>query len=562
MSRGIGRRNHRESGLFPPDRQFFPILLLSLFCISSLELFFSKVAALAMQFSGEVVDAKGQPVDKAVVRLQGTRISALTDQKGRFEIITEEPMTGTRYVTAWKEGFYNGGQPVLKEGTEYRIVLNSIPPGDHKNYEWLPSVREQRSPSMDGKPEAKVCQDCHPVITEEWRKSTHATSATNPVFLAFFSGTDHRGRKGAGPGYKVDFPNASGNCSTCHVPALALKKPFDSDPHEARGVAKEGVFCDLCHKISGARIDRSGGYPGTLSLQFNRPPEGRQVFYGSYDDVFPGDDGYHPLYKESRYCAPCHHGKFWDALSYSEFQEWADSEYSAKKIDCQTCHMTPDGTSTRFALEKEGGVLRRPETIPSHFFTGVSDRAFMTEAIDLTVQAEREGDILDVAVIVKNVKAGHHYPTGNPMRNIILLVDVTDEEGHHLSLISGERVPVWGGVGAVEAGNYAGLPGKGFAKVLRDSIPYPDGRSQRHFQPEYPAPHWRPTLIESDNRIPANGSDISRYQYRVPQDLRGSIHVSSRLIYRKAYKKWMDAKGFDMNEMEIGQKSFIIGRDQ
>jgi hypothetical protein len=247
-------------------------------------------------------------------------------------------------------------------------------------------------------------------------------------------------------------------------------------------------------------------------------------------------------------------------LIYSEFQEWADSEYAAKNIHCQGCHMTPDGRTARFAPEKEGGVLRHPETIPSHLFLGVSDRNFMAEAVDLNVRTETEEDILSIIVTVKNVKAGHHYPTGNPMRNMILLVDVTDEKGHGLSLVSGERVPVWGGVGAVEEENYAGLPGKGFAKVLRDSIPYPDGRGQRHFQPEYPAPHWRPTLIESDNRIPAMGSDISRYQYSVPPDLRGSITITSRLIYRKAYKKWMDAKGFDMNEMEIARKNLTLGR--
>jgi hypothetical protein len=535
------------------------VFLLSLICLFLLTLVFPGAAALAVQFSGQVVDGKGLPVDRAVVRLQGTRISVLTDHKGRFEITAEEP-AGARHVTAWKQGFYNGGQPLLTARNEVRIVLNPIPQGDHETYEWLPSLKEQRAGAADGKPEVKVCQDCHPGVTEEWQKSTHATSATNPVFLAFFGGTDRRGRKGAGPGYKVDFPNSAGNCSTCHVPAQALKNPFASDPREATGAAREGVFCDLCHKISGARIDRTGGYPGTLSLQFKRPPEDRQVFYGSYDDVFPGDDSYHPLYRESLYCAPCHHGRFWNALIYSEFQEWAESEYAAKKIECQTCHMTPDGVSTRFAPEKEGGVFRAPETIPSHLFSGVSDKALMTEAIDLNAQAEIKEDILSVVVTVKNVKAGHHYPTGNPMRHMILLVDVADEDGRHLSLMQGERVPVWGGVGAAEEGNYAGLPGKGFAKVLRDSVPYPDGRGQRHFQPEYPAPHWRPTVIESDNRIPANGTDISTYQYRVPRDLHGSIHIRSRLIYRKAYKKWMDAKGFDMNEMEIGQKNLTIGR--
>ncbi|MEI6259771.1 MAG: hypothetical protein WCR46_07695 [Deltaproteobacteria bacterium] len=184
----------------------------------------------------------------------------------------------------------------------------------------------------------------------------------------------------------------------------------------------------------------------------------------------------------------------------------------------------------------------------------------MTESIDLDVSVElKESDLIVVAT-VKNVKAGHHYPTGNPMRNMILLVEVSGENGRELSLVSGDRVPVWGGIGSVEKGNYAGLPGKGFAKVLRDTISYPDGRVQRHFQPEYPAPHWRPVFIESDNRIPAYGADISRYGFGIPADMRGSIRVVAKLIFRKSYKNWMDTKGFEINDLELARKSLTVGR--
>jgi hypothetical protein len=205
-------------------------------------------------------------------------------------------------------------------------------------------------------------------------------------------------------------------------------------------------------------------------------------------------------------------------------------------------------------------VARPQGTIPSHLFNGISDRALMEEAVDLQVAAKRKGDLLDVAVTVRNVKAGHHYPTGNPMRNMILLVDAGDAGGRSLPLLEGERVPVWGGEGDIKAGNYAGLPGKGFAKVLREPVPYPDSQGRRHFRPEYPAPHWRPAVIESDNRIPANGSDLSIYRFRLPENPGAGIRVDTRLIYRRSYKHWMDAKGFPMNEMEIARKSLIIGR--
>jgi len=549
-------KNHTDLVNFTKFHFSVRVLFLSLFSLFFVEISPASVVADSAHYSGVVVDPKGSPVNNAIVRLQGTSFSTLTDPTGFFNISIDKAV-GSKHITAWKEGYYNGGVPMPAEGTECSIILNPILKEDNAKYSWVPSLFKSLE---DNQSEIKPCQQCHEELAEQWNKSTHGSSAINPVFLAFFNGTDIDGKNESGPGYKVDFPNSNGNCTTCHVPAMALNDPFNSDPREARGVEREGVFCDFCHKIDEARIDRVGGHPGTLSLKLNRPVNGHQLFYGQYDDVFPGDDSYHPLYKESRYCAPCHNGNFWNVLIYSEFQEWTESTYAKKNIHCQDCHMTANGTQTRFAPEKEGGIERSPETIPSHVFNGVNDRTLMTEAIDLDVQVKLNESDLIVTATVKNVKAGHHYPTGNPMRNMVLLVEVSGENGYALPLVSGEKVPVWGGIGPVEKGNYAGLPGKGFAKVLRDSISYPDSNRQRHFRPESPAPHWRPVIVESDNRIPANGTDLSQYKFTIPADLRGSIHVSARLIFRKSFKNWMDSKGVAMNDLELAQKSLTVER--
>ena len=125
-------------------------------------------------------------------------------------------------------------------------------------------------------------------------------------------------------------------------------------------------------------------------------------------------------------------------------------------------------------------------------------------------------------------------------------------------MLTGETVPAWGGVGAVSDGNYADLPGKGFAKVLKDPILYPaDSGQQRHFVPAYPAPHWRPAIVESDNRIPANQADISSYRFQIPPGS-NPITVTARLIFRRAYKNWLDAKGLKIPDMEIARKSVPV----
>ena len=537
-------------------KHHFLALSFSFFFLFPVEIIPVAAIADSAQYSGIVVDPRGFPVDKATVRLQGTSFSALTDATGFFKIRSDKAV-GAKQITAWKEGYYNGGTAMPAAGTECSLLITPIPREDNTAYAWLPALA---TTLPDGQTETKPCQQCHAELTEQWRRSSHANSAINPLFLAFFDGTDGNGTPGAGPSYKLDFPNSNGNCATCHVPAMALKNPFNSDPREARGVEKEGVSCDLCHKIDQAGVDSGGGHPGTLSLRLRRPAEGHQLFYGPYDDVFPGEDSYHPIYRESRYCAPCHHGKFWNVLMYSEFSEWAASTYARNNVHCQDCHMGADGSQTHFAPEKEGGVERRPETIPTHGFNGVQDRALMTAAIDLGLEVELKEDDLRVTATIKNLKAGHHYPTGNPMRHMILLVEARGEDGGTLALVGGERVPAWGGKGPVEQGNYAGFPGKGFAKVLRETTSYPDGRGRRHFQPEYPAPHWRPALIESDNRIPANGADISQFNFHVPAELRGSIRVMGRLLFRRSYKKWLDSKGLATNDLELACQSQVIGR--
>ena len=533
------------------SKLFFPgFLLLIIFLHNS---------AFATQFSGIVLNTKGQPIDEAVVRLQGTRISTFTDQKGRFTINIDNTVR-SKYITAWKAGFYNGGQPFSKKLKEYSIILKPVPSTDNEKYSWIASLHNQTITTDDKTEEEKACQSCHPIVVEEWKNSAHSSSATNPLFLSFFNGKNKNNRKIVGPGYKLDFPNSQGNCAACHVPALALDNPFNSDPNKAQGTAKEGVFCDFCHKIVSTTIDRTGGYPGILSIHFQRQAEGRQIFFGPYDDSFPGDNSYHPLYKDSRYCAPCHNGRFWNVLVYSEFQEWTESPYAKKGIQCQDCHMKPTGRMSRFALQRKGGILRNPSTIPSHINYGVRNVPFMSNAIKLDTQVALKDNILTVSVILRNVKAGHHYPTGSPMRNMILLVDTVDKKGKPLSMIRGERVPTWGGVGAREDGNYAGLPGKGFAKVLKDLALYPGGQRSRRFRKEYPAPHWRPTVVESDNRLPAHGFDTSDYQFLVPETISGHISVTARLIYRRAFKRWLDAKGFKIKDIEIAKKNLIIRR--
>lgn len=505
------------------------------------------------ELSGLVVNADGKPIEGATVRLQGTRNATRSDSHGAFRLRApgdDRP----KAVTAWKEGFFNGGERIEDGRSDYRIVLSALPIEDNSDYAFIAA-----RPSAHSSDARKPCIKCHPGIVSEWERSSHAASAKNPLFLAVLSGRNRDGQLTGAPGYRLDFPESSGNCAACHAPLLALREPFGSDPTRARGATLDGIACDFCHKVHRTKVDDSGGRPGVLSMSLLRPPPGKDLFLGPLDDVIAGPDAFNPRYRDSEYCAPCHHGTFWNVRVYSEFEEWAASSYARRGVQCQDCHMKGRDEPRRFAPERKGAIIRDPATLSSHVQFGVRDSAFMRAAVDLKVEAAVMGNEVVVRARVWNVKAGHHLPTGSPMRNMVLLVEAVDAKGTPLPLVKGDRVPDWAGRGAPARGDYGGLPGKGFAKVLVDLVEYPsDRRRGRQLSRVFPAPQWRPTVVASDTRIPAETADESEYSFRLPEASLAPVTVRTRLIYRRSFRSWSGLGEMTGGELELARSEDTV----
>jgi hypothetical protein len=497
-------------------------------------------AASRVSVEGVVVDERGTPVPLALVRLQGTEFSTSTDATGAFRL-SFPAGAGVGAIAAHKQGYYIGGQR-FSPGARQHIRLELLPPAAGRPREWT---------SAQGS-DVEACGRCHGELFREWAGSAHAKSATSPLFLAAYGATGAGDAVRGTPAYRRDFPNAAGNCATCHVPALALDAPFATRPDAATGAASEGVLCDFCHKVRHASVDRSGGRPGVLSLDVHRGSAQRDVLFGPLDDVIERRDSYLPLYRQSTYCAPCHNGTFWNVRVYSEFEEWAASSYAEQGVQCQDCHMrAAPGPPRRMALAEEGGIPRDPATLSSHALVGEDAHEFRRSSVALSVATELEPTSLSVRVSVENVRGGHHVPTGSPMRHLLLLVEVVDAEQRPLALLSGGRVPMWGGEGA-EAHDYAGRPGKGFAKILRDVVEYPaDRRRGRSFEPVVPAPYWRPTSVVADTRIPAGTVDVSSYDFELGSAPARPFFVKTRLIYRRVFRSWAGLGAIEGNDLEL-----------
>ena len=304
--------------------------------------------------SGIVIDADG-PVVGATVRVRATDNKTTTAADGSFtlgSLTAGVPVS----ITAWIEGYFVGWTSAAPDTELVTITIKPYYTTDNPDYTWF---------SMEGAEGSKSCSHCMPAYPE-WQADAHSQSAVNPRFLTMYNGTDVRGNQSPttrhgysrdygsfplrpdpnkpyyGPGYKLDFPNTAGNCSTCHVPAAAAKpgRAYAADPNQRSGIETEGVFCEFCHKIGDVTLDPTTGLPypnmpGVLSMQLHRPEEGQQLFFGNFDDV-TRRVSYLPLEEESAFCAPCHFGMFWDMVIYDSFGEWLRSPYSDPETG-QTC---------------------------------------------------------------------------------------------------------------------------------------------------------------------------------------------------------------------------------
>jgi nitrate/TMAO reductase-like tetraheme cytochrome c subunit len=541
---------------------------------------------------GKVIDEKGLQIEGATVREKANNDCVISDPERGFKLENIE-LSGKLCITAWMEGYYIAGEKIGRNIDSVIIVLKPHQIEDNPYYTWLePELSDRKKINnvltssglfmANNKPFRYVfnglnktlslgCIDCHGKnMYNEWVKSAHASGNKNDRFMSMYNGTDVHGNRSEmtrfqhsrdygsyplprkenslnyGPGYKLDYPNSAGNCASCHLPAAAVNNPYGTDPNNVTGINALGSHCDFCHKIDGVILNpvTNAPYdnrPGVISYSLKRPIDDEQIFFGPFDDVDEGVDVCLPKMKNSEYCAGCHDANFWDVPIYKSYSEWLNSPYREMGITCQSCHMKPDGVTVNFA-NKRGGVKRDPAMIATHKFEGAMDTSLLQNSLSLQTNLKIEYPALILKVIVINDKTGHHVPTDSPLRHVILHVKIMSENSNDLILKEGSMIPEWGGTGDLKDGNYAGKPGKIFAKVLEEKWTgiSPSGS------------YWLPTRIVSDNRIAAFHSDTSIYVFHLEEGRK--IHTDIQLIYRRAPKKLMLQKAWDTPDILMNRK--------
>ena len=176
------------------------------------------------------------------------------------------------------------------------------------------------------------------------------------------------------------------------------------------------------------------------------------------------------------------------------------------------------------------GTYRSPKNIRPHHFDGGTEIQLKT-ALSLELEGETSGTKLTINAYITNTNGGHWVPTGETMRSVMLLLKVTDSNGKPLNLKKGSRLPDWVGVGKVEEGNYAGLPGAAFAKVLGDD------------QGNLHVPFWQASQVVSDTRIRPKNSVNLKFEYEL-EDPEDEPTAEASLIYRPVIRPWAKIKNW------------------
>jgi hypothetical protein len=248
---------------------------------------------------------------------------------------------------------------------------------------------------------AEECGRCHQDILRYWKASRHAQAADNPRLQVLLASLREKGVK--------DPP-----CVRCHAPAALYMR----DPQWEKKVTWEGVTCDFCHSVRATRADAQKPFVLEVGRLKSGPLRDAKptVHAASYSEV----------YSSSTLCAPCHqftNDRHFDVLT--TYSEWRASEYPARNVTCQTCHMRAVTGKVVDPKVARSSV----STVNVHEMPGGHSVVELNRALHAQIAAKRAGDDINVSVQVTNRGAGHNLPTGSPLRAIVLVVEASGGVG-------------------------------------------------------------------------------------------------------------------------------------
>ena len=498
--------------------------------------------------TGVVIDASsGSAIAGARVQVQTLPETAVfTDGTGGFTL----PLTGlpgSKFVVGAALA-YDAARTINYE----TAVANNVDPGANISIA-LPRVPAQQNLNYQPAP-SSACDSCHKDQYDEWRSSNHARAAINVRVRDLYSGDGTADNPHSARGYVfIDSHSAdnSGLCATCHSPNERPLDPGAVKFNEVSTVAgKEGVTCTSCHQLHVIN-DQVDEIHLLGNAEFFLPPgnSADRFVWGPLSDVGTNrmNAFYAPVFSDSRMCASCHEyvTPATGAPGQETYSEWLASPAAVDGISCQDCHMPPAAEPGKIA---SGSAPTRPGSQRrDHSFPGVYSGR-LGDPVELALVVEEiSADTVRVRSELTSLVQGHRWPTGVDPRNALLVIEVR-LDGQPLTPIGGDVLPFWASADPEVApgnGDYAGRPGRGYAKVL-------EGRINGEGPIVRPVPFIDAEVLFEKTTLGPGETDVGNYTFALPAVVQQGavLEVHGQVLYRRAWRDWAVAKGWTEIEMD------------
>ena len=409
---------------------------------------------------------------------------------------------------------------------------------------------------------SKRCGNCHTDAHAQWRQSAHGNAFREPFYQKNVK--DIQTQKG------IEFTR---HCESCHNPAALFTGALTKNSHVKRPFDDDGVSCIACHSIQSANSKGIGGYVmGEPALLVKE--DGTRLLAGVTDQQILNDVPSHkrammrPLLKQPEFCGACHKSqvpkelndyKFLrafmvaDELQMSSFsKESPHPFYVRDKETCNSCHMKREAAPLFDVSAKQGKLASHrwaaantaipyyykwPEQLdavtkflendalgidifalhrkarngaPEEFIAPVNRSNFTIAA----------GDRLTADVVITNKNIGHSFPPElRDFYEAYVEFTISDDSGKAL-FRSGFIKP--DGYLDESAHNYK-------TYLVKADGTYND---KHHI--------WRTRTFAQNNQIQSGRSDVTRYQFTIPENVSGALHLTARVRYRRFTRVFSD----------------------
>lgn len=427
------------------------------------------------------------------------------------------------------------------------------------------------------------CGTCHTDAHAQWRQSAHGNAFREPFYQKNVK--DLQSQKG------IEFTR---HCESCHNPAALFSGALTKNSKVKRPFDDDGVSCISCHSIQAATGRGIGGYVmGEPALLVKE--DGTRLLAWVTDQQILDDVPSHrrammrPLLKSAEFCAACHKSqvprelndyKFMrafavgDEYQMSSFSKESPHPYYVRdKETCNSCHMKREPAPLFDVSAKLGRLAshRWPaaNTAIPVFYKWPEQLAAVTkfletDALGVDIFALRRkspgtsaeefiaplnrssfsikpADRITAEVVITNKNIGHSFPPElRDFYEAFVEFVVTDENGKTLYQS-----------GFIKPNGYLDESAHNYKTYLVKT----DGsfNDKHHI--------WRTRVIAQNNLIQSGRSDVARYQFRVPAEGSGPLHLKARVQYRRFTRVFSDyalGKSLDYPIITMASTEYVL----